>query len=55
MALVFAYVAFTLYVPPSQVVLLLIGFYKLMSQSYNPTRSGLGSSPFARRYSGNIN
>ena len=24
------------------------------SQSYNPTRSGLGSSPSARRYSGNL-
>ena len=47
----FGYVAFTHSGSPSQVILLQIDFLpNSISQSYNPTLSGLGSSRFARRY-----
>ena len=48
----FDYVAFTLFDSTSQMILLLI--IHLISQSYNPTLCGLGSSHFARRYFGNL-
>ena len=50
----FGYAALTPYGSASQRIPLPLSFCKLVSQSYNPARGGLGSSPFARRYLGNL-
>ena len=52
-ASVFAYVAFTLFDRLFQNLSANFRSFTFM-QSYNPAYCGLGSSPFARRYSGNL-
>ena len=50
----FAYEGLTLFASLSQAILLKLFFFMSVLNPGNPKTSGLGSSPSARRYSGNL-